>query len=74
MMTREQAISCYEMNVWAMLTVRQRVELQMAEDRLCMPLTVFHKAISDILGRPVYTHELGLNREGLAAELDRKTT
>ena len=33
------------MNVCGMLTLRQRAELQMGEDRLCMPLRVFYEAL-----------------------------
>lgn len=51
------------------MTPRQIAEFQMEQYRLCMPIDVFMKALSDTLGRPVYTHELGLNREGLMKEL-----
>lgn len=33
-----------------------------------MPFQVFHEAIEKALGRPVFTHEFGLNREGLQKE------
>ena len=36
---------------------------------LCMPFDVFHQAVEKTLGRPVYTHEFGLNYEGIKAEL-----
>ena len=34
-----------------------------------MPFGVFHEAVEKTLGRPVFTHELGLNLVGLKAEL-----
>jgi hypothetical protein len=36
-----------------------------------MPFSIFHEAITKALGRPVFTHEFGLNREGLIKELFR---
>ena len=30
---------------------------QLYEERLCMPFPLFHKAVEEALGRPVYTHE-----------------
>lgn len=34
-----------------------------------MPFEVFHEAVEECLGRPVFTHEFGLDREGLQSEL-----
>ena len=39
------------------------------EARMCMPFDVFHESVTKALGRPVYTHEFGLNRQGLIEEL-----
>jgi hypothetical protein len=41
----------------------------MFEELLCMPFDVFHEAVEKTLGRPVWTHEFGLNFDGLKAEL-----
>lgn len=68
-MTKEQAIALAESNWWANRTARQICLFQMFEDRLCMPWSEFHKAAGEALGRPVYTHEFGLNRDGLQREL-----
>ena len=51
------------------MTARQKAEFQLTQDKLCMPFQVFHEAIEATLGRPVYTHEFGLNYEGLGREL-----
>jgi hypothetical protein len=44
-------------------------KFQIMEDRLCVPFKIFHEAVVKTLGRPVFDHELGLNREGLIKEL-----
>lgn len=35
---------------------------------LCMPFNVAHEAVEKALGRPVYTHEFGLNFAGIKEE------
>lgn len=60
-LTKEQAIAFCENKCYEGMTSRQIAEFQMEQDRLCMPFGVFHKAITEALGRPVFTHELGLN-------------
>jgi len=68
-LSREEAIALAEGKFWETLSARERAEFQLSQDRLSMPFDVFHQALEDALGRPVYTHELGLNRDGLIAEL-----
>ena len=68
-MTKEEAIALGETKFWEKMTPREIATFQMYEDKLCMPFDVFHKAIEEALGRPVWTHEFGLNREGLRKEL-----
>lgn len=68
-LTKEQAIAFCDNKLYEDMTSRQIAEFQMEQDRLCMPFDVFHKAITEALGRPVYTHEFALNREGLLKEL-----
>jgi len=41
----------------------------MVQYKLCCPFGVFHEAVEKTLGRPVYTHEFGRNRNGLLAEM-----
>ena len=67
-MTKEQAIKLFESNFWEDMSQREIAEFQLLESRLCMPFDIFHKAIEEALGRPVYTHEFGLDREGLIEE------
>ena len=69
MITKEQAIAFYESKAWEDMSARARAEFQLLNDRLCMPFDVYHKAMEETLGRPVYSHEFGMNIEGLMAEL-----
>lgn len=68
-LTKEEAIAFYDSKVYENWTYRQIAEFQMEQDRLCVPFGVFHEAIEKTLGRPVFTHEFGLNRQGLMKEL-----
>ena len=56
-LTKEQALAFCENNLYASMTDREKVEFQIEQDRLCMPFDVFHSAIEETLGRPVFTHE-----------------
>jgi hypothetical protein len=67
-MTREQALALIETKWWEGKTARQIVTFQLFEERLCMPFDLFHKSVEEALGRPVFTHEFGLNHEGLQKE------
>ena len=67
--TKEQAIQLYNSGFWQTMSYRDRAIFQLHENLLCMPWAVFHEAMCQALDRPVYTHEFGLNREGLKKEL-----
>ena len=68
-MTKEEAIALYESKFWETLSFEERAKFQLFEPLLCMPIDIFHEAIEKTLGRGVYTHEFGLNMEGLKKEL-----
>lgn len=68
-MTKEKAIGLFDSKFWEEMTQRQIAEFQISEERLCMPFDVFQKAVENTLGRPVWTHEFGLNLQGLKDEL-----
>lgn len=68
-LTKAQAIAFAENKCYENMTYRQIAEFQMEQDKLCMPFDVFHEAIEKTLGRPVFTHEFGLNHDGLRKEL-----
>ena len=67
--TQEQAIELGKSQFWERMTQREIAEFQLFTDALCMPFDVFHKAIEVALDRPVWTHEFGLNVQGLKDEL-----
>lgn len=68
-MEKEEAVKLYNSKFWETMSYRERATFQLFENLLCMPFEIFHEAIEKSLKRPVYTHELGLNVEGLRKEL-----
>lgn len=44
---------------------------QLLNPILLVPFDKFHESVEFLLGRPVWTHEFGLNWEGLKAEAER---
>lgn len=73
-LTTEQAIALHDSGAWKKWDAKTRALFQMEQDKLCIPFGEFHKAVEEALGRPVWTHEFGLNREGLLAEMQGKAT
>lgn len=67
-LTKEQAIAFAENKLYEGMTSRQIAEFQLNQELLCMPFSVFHKAIEEALGRPVWTHEFAFS-ENLKQEL-----
>ena len=67
-LTREQAIAFGDNKLYEGMTSRQIAEFQMEQDLLCVPFDVFHRAMEEVLGRPVYTHEFAF-RDSLRKEL-----
>ena len=67
-MGRAAAINLYESKWWVGKSPEEICDVQLFTEELCMPFGDFHKAITDALGRDVYTHEFGLNYDGLVAE------
>jgi hypothetical protein len=39
-----------------------------------MPFDVFHEAVEKTIGRPVFTHEFGVNANGIRAEIELAST
>lgn len=67
-MTRKQAVELGNTGFWKEMTQRERATFQLFEPRLCMPFDVFHHAMEETLGRPVFTHEFAYP-DSLKAEL-----
>ena len=68
-MTKAQAIKMAESRWWIGLDARTVASFQLFEDLLCMNFGDFYQAMEEALGRPVFTHEFGMNRDGLQQEL-----
>ena len=68
-LTTEEAVALHDSGEWKKWTPLQLASFQMVQDKLCVPFGEFHKAVEEVLERPVWTHEFGLNRDGLVKEL-----
>lgn len=66
---REAALALYDSGWWQSKSPREIAEFQMQTAELCMPFDKFHAAMGETLGRPVFTHEFGLDFGGLWSEL-----
>lgn len=66
---RDAAIALSDTKWWEGKTHREIAVFQMSTAELCCPFEVFHEAVEKTLGRPVFTHEFGLNYDGLYSEL-----
>lgn len=67
-LSKEQAILFSESQIWDDWSHDEIVKLQLFQDKLCVPFSKFHEAIEKVLDRPVYTHEFGLNYNGIVKE------
>lgn len=65
---KERAIRLAKTNWWEGKSAKEIAVFQLFTEELCMPFDLFHKAIEEALGRPVYTHEFGSSGH-LEAEL-----
>lgn len=68
-LTKEEAIELAKSEAWKGMSLFERAFFQLHQDRLCMPFDVFQEAVEKSLGRPVFTHEFGLNADGLKKEI-----
>ena len=66
---KDAAIALAATKWWESKTDREIALFQMRMVELTMPFGRFHEALEASLGRPVFTHELGLNAEAIYAEL-----
>ena len=57
--TEEEATWFAEGGKWKEMSAKEIVDLQLYQDRLCVPFNTLHKSIEEVLGRSVYTHEFG---------------
>lgn len=67
-LTEKQAIAFYKGGLWETWDNEQIVKFQLFQKLLCVDFGRFHEAVEGVLGRPVYTHEFGLNYDGIVLE------
>lgn len=67
-LSKDELIALSATRFWEKLTPRQIVDLQLAQDLICIPIDVYQNALTAVLGRPVLTHEMG-NPQALRQEL-----
>lgn len=65
---RDAAIALYQTEWWKEKTSREIAGIQLFTEELCCPFDVFHEAVEKALGRSVWTHEFGLNYDGICRE------
>jgi len=56
-LTREEAIAFATERRWESMSLTERAVFQLRQDRLCMDMAAFSEGVTELLGRPVYTHE-----------------
>ena len=66
---REAAIALANTNWWVGKEPKEIARIGLFTTELCLPFDVLHEAIEKALGRPVFTHEFGLNFDGICQEL-----
>ena len=62
------AIALGKSDWWKTKTAREIAGFQLFTEELCCPFDVFHKSVEESLERSVWTHEFGLNYEGICKE------
>ena len=67
-LSKEKAIELHDSKIWEDWSYEEKAKFQLWQKKLCMPFNVFHEAVEKSLGRPVYTHEFGLDLDGIKAE------
>jgi hypothetical protein len=65
---REAAIKLAQTGWWKGKSPEQICDVQLFTEELCMPFGDFHEAVEKALGRPVFTHEFGLNYDGIVRQ------
>jgi len=65
---RDKAIALYESKWWIGKSAKEIVDIQLFTSELCMDFGDFQAAMQECLDRPVFTHEFGLNYDGLVEE------
>ena len=70
--TKERAVEIAQSGWWKDVDPATVARAQLNQDLLCMDFRAFHKAVTDALGRAVWTHEF-VDPGMLLSELDGAT-
>lgn len=65
---RKKAAALFNRRWWLGRPAREIAKFQLFTRELCMPFDVFHHALEEALGRPVWRHEFGFDVDGLIQE------
>lgn len=65
---RDAAIALADSKWWVGKSARDVVRVQLFTAECCMDFGVFQGLLEEVLGRPVFTHELGMNFDGVVQE------
>lgn len=65
----EAAIAFAKTEWWVGKEPREIAKTGLLITELCLPFSVLHEAVEKALGRPVFTHEFGVNFDGIVQEL-----
>jgi hypothetical protein len=65
---KKKALALFKSELWKGRTHREIAKFQLFTAELCVPFQIFHEAVEKSLGRPVFTHEFGLNPDGIRLE------
>ena len=67
-LSKKEAVAFAENEAWKEWDHEQVVRFQLFQKKLCVDFGRFHEALENVLGRPVWTHELGMNYQGIVEE------
>lgn len=68
-MSKEEAVAFADSGWWEAMDSREAARIQLHQPRCVMPIDLFQNGLELLLGRPIFTHELG-NPKRLIAELE----
>lgn len=66
--TTEEALALIETKYWETMSPAEAAKFQLETSHFTLPFDTFHRGIEELLGRPVFTHEIAMNFGGLQAE------
>ena len=65
---RPRAIALFGSRWWLSRSAREIAKFQLFTVELCLPFGIFHRALEEVLGRPIWIHEFGFRLEELVQE------